>query len=74
MVHHEIDSCVHEAHINISDYFELRGWAKRFDSTAGEVRRAVAAVGDRAADVESYLHRPRATLDVNQDPSGGWSS
>ena len=41
--------------IDLSDYFELRSWAKRFGVTAGEVRRAVAKVGDRAKDVEIYL-------------------
>ena len=41
--------------IDLSDYFELRSWAKRFGVTAGEVRRAVAKVGNRAKDVEIYL-------------------
>jgi hypothetical protein len=41
--------------IDLSDYFELRSWAKRFGVTAGEVRRAVGKVGNRAKDVEIYL-------------------
>ena len=41
--------------IDLADYFELRSWAKRFGVTAGEVRRAVAKVGNRARDVENYL-------------------
>ena len=44
-----------EPRIDMSDYFELRSWAKRFGVPAGEVRRAVAKVGNRAKDVELYL-------------------
>jgi hypothetical protein len=41
--------------IDVADYFELRSWAKRYGVTAGEVRRAVAKVGNRARDVENWL-------------------
>jgi hypothetical protein len=41
--------------IDMADYFDLRSWAKRFGVTPGEVRRAVAKVGNRAGDVENYL-------------------
>ncbi len=41
--------------IDVADYFELRSWAKRYGVTAGEVRRAVNKVGNRAKDVETYL-------------------
>jgi hypothetical protein len=37
------------------DYFELRSWAKRYGVTAGDVRRAVARVGDQPEDVEAFL-------------------
>lgn len=43
------------ARIDVNDYFELRSWAKRYGVPAGEVRRAVARVGDLARDVETYL-------------------
>ena len=41
--------------IDVNDYFELRSWAKRYGVTPGEIRRAVARVGDRAEDVEAHL-------------------
>ena len=41
--------------IDVADYFDLRSWAKRYGVTAGDVRRAVAKVGNRAGDVETYL-------------------
>jgi hypothetical protein len=41
--------------IDLADYFDLRSWAKRFGVTPGDVRRAVAKVGNRARDVENYL-------------------
>jgi len=41
--------------IDMADYFDLRNWAKRFGVPAGEVRRVVAKVGNRARDVENYL-------------------
>ena len=41
--------------IDVTDYFELRSWAKRWGVPPGEVRRAVAKVGNRAKDVETYL-------------------
>ena len=50
--------------IDLSDYFELRSWAKRFGVTAGEVRRAVAKVGNRAKDVEIYLAFERSLSDA----------
>jgi len=48
------------ARIFVEDYFDLRAWAKEFDTTAGDVRRAVRAVGNRAADVEAYLRHANA--------------
>ncbi|MFL6696160.1 MAG: DUF3606 domain-containing protein [Vitreoscilla sp.] len=41
--------------IDVKDYFDLRSWAKRYGVTPGDVRRAVACVGDRAEDVEAHL-------------------
>ena len=51
--------------ISVEDYFDLRTWAKEFGVTAGDVRRAVRIVGDRAADVEEYLQR------TGSEPSPG---
>ncbi len=54
--------------IDVNDYFELRSWAKRYGVTPGEVRRAVARVGDRAEDVEADLAAfTRSTSDSGLD-------
>jgi len=55
MISHQADTRVDRPRVDVQDYFELRGWAKRFGVTAGEVRRAVARVGDVPKDVERYL-------------------
>jgi len=55
MINNQSDLRDHGPRIDVADYFELRSWAKRFGVTAGEVRRAVAKVGNRARDVENYL-------------------
>ena len=74
MVHHEVDARLEDAHIDVSDYFDLRSWAKRFGVTAGEVRRAVSAVGDRAADVEARLQRGSPPVDARRsDNPAPWS-
>jgi len=67
MVNHAADTRLEDAHIDVSDYFDLRSWAKRFGVTAGEVRRAVSAVGDRAVDVESRLQRSHPRIDASHD-------
>jgi hypothetical protein len=59
MIIDEIDLRTCRPWINVSDYFELRSWAKRFGVTAGAVRRAVARVGDRPKDVEAFLEMER---------------
>ena len=48
--------------IDMADYFDLRSWAKRFGVTAGEVRQAIARVGDHPADVEYYLRFVSASV------------
>ncbi|MBW8759415.1 MAG: DUF3606 domain-containing protein [Burkholderiales bacterium] len=50
---HDVREC--RPRIDVNDYFDLRSWAKRFGVTAGEVRQAIARVGDHPADVERYL-------------------
>jgi hypothetical protein len=59
MIINEIDLRHHRPCINVSDYFELRIWAKRFGVTAGELRRAVTRVGDSPQDVEAHLECTR---------------
>jgi Protein of unknown function (DUF3606) len=60
MIANEIDRRAYRPRIDVNDYFELRSWAKRFGVTAGDVRRAVARVGDVPKDVETYLDFARA--------------
>ena len=62
MISNEYDVREYRPRIDVSDYFELRRWAKRFGVTAGEVRQAVSRVGDHPANVESYLRFVSASV------------
>lgn len=41
--------------INVHEDYELRDWSKKLGVTQEQLKEAVAAVGDRAEKVESYL-------------------
>jgi uncharacterized protein DUF3606 len=41
--------------IDVSQDWEVRDWAQRFGVSQEDVKSAVKAVGDKAADVERYL-------------------
>jgi hypothetical protein len=41
--------------IDVNQDYELRDWAKKFGLTPPQLKEAVQAVGDRAADVEKHL-------------------
>ena len=41
--------------INLSQYFEVRDWAKKFGVSEDELRKAVGAVGADASKVEAHL-------------------
>jgi predicted DNA-binding protein YlxM (UPF0122 family) len=41
--------------IDVSQDYELRDWADKFGVSKDQVKEAVKAVGDRAADVEKHL-------------------
>ena len=43
----------------MSQAYELRDWADKFGVTREELRAALQAVGDKAADVERYLRGKR---------------
>ena len=62
MISNELDVREHRPRIDTSDYFELRSWAKRYGVTPGEVRQAVARVGDHPANVEYYLRFVSASV------------
>jgi len=47
--------------IDLQDEQELARWAQRLDATPEQIRAAVQAVGDRAADVEMHLKGARAS-------------
>lgn len=57
--------------IDVTQDFELRDWAKKFDATTDQVKEAVQAVGDRADDVEMHLKGSRST--TNSKRAGGAS-
>lgn len=46
--------------VNVGDPLELQLWALRFDATAAQVRRAVAAAGTRVAAVAAWIDAHRA--------------
>jgi len=43
--------------ISLTEDYEVRDWSRKFGVTADELRKAVAAVGNEAAKVESYLKK-----------------
>lgn len=45
--------------INVNQDYEVRDWAEKFGVSQDELRRAVAEVGDRVADVEDRLRSSR---------------
>lgn len=51
--------------IDVKDEQSLQQWAKKLDATPEQLREAVQAVGDRAADVEMHLKGVRST--TNED-------
>jgi hypothetical protein len=41
--------------INVNEEYELRDWSEKFGVSAEELKKAVAAVGDRADEVRQHL-------------------
>lgn len=72
MIANESDRHAHRPRIDVNDYFELRGWAKRFGVTAGDVRRAVTRVGDAPKDVETYLEFERSNATAEPPGNARW--
>jgi lipase chaperone LimK len=52
--------------IDVQDEQELARWAKRLDATPQQLREAVQAVGDKAADVEMHLKGARSTTNSDR--------
>jgi hypothetical protein len=55
--------------IDINDDAGVQGWARKLDATPQQIRDAVAAVGNLAADVEMYLKGTHSTS--NADAQAG---
>lgn len=51
--------------VNVNEQYELQDWAKKFDASPDQIRDAVKAVGDRAADVEMHLKGTHATTNAD---------
>ena len=47
--------------INVHEDYEVRDWSKRFGVSADQLKKAVAAVGDRADAVEQHLKGGKGT-------------
>lgn len=52
--------------IPLDDEQALAQWAKKLDATPEQVREAVEAVGDKAADVEMHLKGARSTTNSDR--------
>jgi hypothetical protein len=52
--------------IDINDPGACAEWARRLDSTEEQLREAVTAVGDKAADVEMHLKGSRSSANSDR--------
>jgi hypothetical protein len=52
--------------IDLDDLQAAAAWARRLDVTPEQLREAVAAVGDQAADVEMHLKGARSTTNSDR--------
>ena len=52
--------------IDVNDPAACAAWAKKLASTEEQLREAVAAVGDKAADVEMHLKGARSTTNADR--------
>jgi hypothetical protein len=52
--------------IDVGDAHSLAQWARKLDVSEDQLREAVQAVGDRAADVEMHLKGARSTTNSDR--------
>ena len=52
--------------IELKDPFAAQVWAKKFNVSPEQLREAIEAVGDRAADVEMHLKGSRSTTNADR--------
>jgi hypothetical protein len=57
-------------HIDVSKSEDVEAWAKKLDVSPTQIRDAVAAVGDRAEEVEMHLKGSRSTTNADQEERG----
>lgn len=58
--------------IDLSSESAVAAWAEKLDVTTTQIKTAVDAVGNQAADVEMHLKGTRATTNVDRvDEAGG---
>ncbi|MDB5964434.1 MAG: hypothetical protein JWQ72_934 [Polaromonas sp.] len=60
--------------IPLDDPAACAQWAKKLDATEDQLREAVAAVGDKAADVEMHLKGSRSSTNSDRVRELGGSS
>jgi len=52
--------------IDVNDPAACRQWCSKLDATEDQLREAVAAVGDKAADVEMHLKGSHSTTNADR--------
>ena len=52
--------------IDLGDTNDTASWAKKLDVTPEQIKEAVSAVGDKAADVELHLKGTRSTTNAER--------
>lgn len=53
--------------IDVQDDASVQAWATKLDATPEQIREAVEATGNRAADVEMHLKGSHATTNADQE-------
>ena len=53
--------------IDVKDDANVQAWAKKLDATPEQIREAVEAKGNLAADVEMHLKGTHATTNADQE-------
>lgn len=53
--------------IDLNDDANVRAWAKKLDASPEQIREAVEAKGNQAADVEMHLKGSHATTNADQE-------
>lgn len=56
--------------IDVTHDFAMCAWARHFNVSETDVRKAVAAVGDKAVSVKEHLHRARGASQGHSERPG----